>query len=232
MKKEEMIVYDQKLGINGTIPWLVDTAVRYSGDYSDEALDMISRRAQELGFDRDTVRIPQLVKAARQREKRIPATLPLEEMQIDRLRGGKIGFSETEDYGELEIREESGKVLITVTGSDSEGFFTAAGAYSLEEFMAAEGRWLETAVGEILFMGKVYEQQEEFNGAASQPVPEGWEGTDLFRISKEHAGACVDAWGGYIGKNDGFTPFGWTMTIGDREFFFGLDGRLIKEKAL
>lgn len=224
MQKEDMVVHDSRLGIEGTIPWLVDTAVRYSDDYSDEALEKISQWAKNLGFDENTARIPLLVKAGRKREKKIPKTLPLEEMQIDKLRGFQIGYSETMEYGELEIREEGDKVLISIIGTDEDGHFSAANAYSVDEFMAAEGNWLEVAIGYTL---SAREYEEENN------VPEKrWENTDLFRISREHQDAGVDAWGGYIGKNDGFTPFGWTITAGNREYFFDLGGKLVKEKAL
>lgn len=160
MEKEDMVVYDGRLGINGTVPWLVDTAVKYDDDYSDEALEAISGWAKKLGFGQDMIRIPLLVKAARHRRMTAPDTLPLEDMQIDKLRGGKIGYSETKDYGEVEIREEFDLVLIAVYGSDDNGSFTAAGSYSTDEFMAAEGNWLETAVGGILCLNSLYDKDE------------------------------------------------------------------------
>ena len=47
------------------------------------------------------------------------------------------------------------KVLIT--GTDDEGFFTAANAYSIDEFMHGNSDFLERAIGSTLFYGKVYE---------------------------------------------------------------------------
>lgn len=53
-------------------------------------------------------------------------------------------------------------------------------------------------------------------------------GTDLFNFIKSHDGCTVDAWGGYIGKNDGYTPFGYTIDFDKKTYFFGLDGHFIK----
>lgn len=161
MKKEEIIVYDRELGIEGTIPQLVDWAYRYDSDYSDEALEKISANAEALGFSEKYVRVPLLVRDARKRENTEDGSLPYESMKLDKLTGGRIGYEETKEYGEVEIREENDKVLIAVTGSDSEGFFTAASAVSADEFMNGEPDFLEKTVSEILFYGKTYEDDEE-----------------------------------------------------------------------
>lgn len=58
---------------------------------------------------------------------------------------------------EVEIREERDKVLISIIGVDDEGAFSAASAFSTDEFMSGEDNWLEQAIGSILFYGKVYE---------------------------------------------------------------------------
>lgn len=160
MKKEEVMVYNSDLGIDGTIPQLTDWCVRYCCDYSDDALDEISRRAKELGFDRDTLRIPLLVKADRTREKEEPDTIPYERLQLCRILGSRVSYSETKDYGELEISEENGRILISVIGMDSEGCFSAVGAYNLDEFMNGTGNWLEQAIGSVLYYSKVYTELE------------------------------------------------------------------------
>lgn len=159
MEKENVMIYDSALGIDGTIPQLIDWAVRYDGDYTDEALEEISRRAEELGFDGNTVRIPLLVKAGRHRTMEQPDTLPYESMQLVHLQGFSISFSEMKEYGEVEIREENDNVLVSVIGMDDIGCFTAAGSYSLEEFMSGEGTWLEQAIGSVLYYGKQYDEQ-------------------------------------------------------------------------
>ena len=98
--------------------------------------------------------IPVLVKNGRNRSE---DTLPYESMKLDKLRDGRISYSETKDYGKVEIREEGDKVLISVIGVDDEGSFSAASAFSVDEFMGGEAGWLEQAIGSILFYGKVYE---------------------------------------------------------------------------
>ena len=151
---EELRIYNESLKIDGTISELIDWAYRYDDDYSDDALDYIAAKAKELGLPEEKAIIPTLVKKARQRT---VDTLPYESMKIDRLRGGSISFSETKEYGEVEIREEGDKVLISIIGVDDEGSFSAASAFSIDEFMSGEDNWLEQAIGSILFYGKVYE---------------------------------------------------------------------------
>ena len=151
---EESHIYNEPLRIDGTITQLIDWAYRYDDDYSDDALDYIAAKAKELGLPEEKAIIPTLVKKARQRTDDI---LPYESMKIDRLRGGSISFSETKEYGEVEIREEGDKVLISIIGVDDEGSFSAASAFSIDEFMSGEDNWLEQAIGSILFYGKVYE---------------------------------------------------------------------------
>ena len=151
---EELHIYNEPLRIDGTITQLIDWAYRYDDDYSDDALDYIAAKAKELGLPEEKAIIPTLVKKARQRTDDI---LPYESMKIDRLRGGSISFSETKEYGEVEIREEGDKVLISIIGVDDEGSFSAASAFSIDEFMSGEDNWLEQAIGSILCYGKVYE---------------------------------------------------------------------------
>ncbi len=154
------IFYYPELGINGTLDELLDWAYRYDSDYTDEALKMIADIAKGCEYDPE-YKIPLLVIADRRRQKEQPETLPYEQMQLDKLVYGKIGYSETKPYGEVEIREEGDKVLISVTGMDDEGLFTAAGSYSVEEFMNGEGNFLEIGVGMILSLQKVYEDEVE-----------------------------------------------------------------------
>ena len=154
---EELHIYNEPLKIDGTISQLIDWAYRYDDDYSDEALDFIAAKARELGVEEEKAIIPTLVKLDRQRTARNDDTLPYESMKLDKLRGGSISFSETKEYGEVEIREEGDKVLISIIGVDDEGSFSAASAFSTDEFMSGDKKWLEQAIGSILFYGKVYE---------------------------------------------------------------------------
>ena len=148
-------IYDEKVGIDGEISNLIDWAYRYDSDYTDEALSEISKEAKAHGFPYEQYIIPVLVVKGRNRNDK---TLPYEQMKIDKLLGGKISYSETKEYGEVEILEEGDKVLLSITGNDETGFFIAANSYPVKEFMEGEENFLESAVGETLFYGKVYEE--------------------------------------------------------------------------
>ena len=154
MDNKEIKIYNADLGLDGTIEELLDWAYRYDSDYTDEALDEIAEQAKALGLPEEQYMIPVLVKNGRNRSE---DTLPYESMKLDKLRDGRISYSETKDYGKVEIREEGDKVLISVIGVDDEGSFSAASAFSVDEFMGGEAGWLEQAIGSILFYGKVYE---------------------------------------------------------------------------
>ena len=59
-----------------------------------------------------------------------------------------------------------------------------------------------------------------------------WSETDLWRFTAEHPDCDVESWGGYIGKYDGYEPFGYSIECEGKIHYFGLDGRYIKSKAL
>ena len=168
MDIDNIRLYDKKLGIDGTIAELIDWAYRYDRDYSDEALLKIADEAAV--YDKEKARIPRLVVKDRQRKAKNDGSLPLEQLRLDKLVYGKIlGCSELKDYGEVEIFEDRGKVVISIIGMDDIGCFTAAGVLPIEEFMAdenddrfpaAEDDWLESLVGEILFYNKQYDKKE------------------------------------------------------------------------
>lgn len=145
-------IYNKELGLDGTLEELIDWAYRYSDDYTDEALDEITAKAREFGLPEEQAMIPTLVKLDRQRAERNDGTLPYEQMKLDVLHGGLVSYSSTEEYGEIEIRQEEDKVLISVTKADEDGNITA-GVCSLEEFMAGEGNFLESLVGQVIFYG-------------------------------------------------------------------------------
>ena len=59
-----------------------------------------------------------------------------------------------------------------------------------------------------------------------------WANTDLGKFTASCPDEIsVEAWGGWIGKNTGFTPFGWTIDHNHRTYYFNLDGSLNKTKA-
>ena len=82
-------------------------------------------------------------------------------MKLDWILYENISFFESKEYGEVEVFSARGKVLISITGNDSEGYFTAVGAYSIEEFMQGGDNFLESAVGQVLFYSKQYPEDDE-----------------------------------------------------------------------
>lgn len=157
MDKSDIRIYNADLRLDGTIEELINWSYRYSDDYTDEALDEIARQAESLGLPKEKSLIPALVKLDRKRTADKDGTLPYEQIKLDKLYYGKISFGETTEYGEVEIREEGDKVLIAITGTDDEGDFTAAAAFSIEEFMSGDEKWLEQTIGSILFYSKMYD---------------------------------------------------------------------------
>ncbi len=149
----EYKIYNKELGLDGTLEELIDWAYRYSDNYTDEALDEITAKAREFGLPEEQAVIPTLVKLDRQRTERKDGTLPYEQMKLDRLRGGLISYSSTEEYGEVEIHQEGDKVLVSVTKADNKDGSIAAGVCSVEEFMSGEGNFLEVLVGQVMFYG-------------------------------------------------------------------------------
>ena len=158
MTKEEIQIYNPDLGLDGTIEQLLDWSYRYDQDYSDEALLEIGRRAKELGLPKEKYRIPELVLKDRIRSKEKPDTLPFETLQLNQLIDGKISFSETKDYGEVEIWTENDRVVVSITGVDDEGTFTAAATCSIDDFMNGEDKFLETFIGSVLYYNKMYQE--------------------------------------------------------------------------
>lgn len=58
-----------------------------------------------------------------------------------------------------------------------------------------------------------------------------WMESDMWKFTSEHPDSEVESWGGYIGKNDGYTPFGYIVNLDNKRFFFDLDGHHVKTKA-
>ncbi len=160
MDNENIKVYEPDLGLNGTIPQLVDWANRYTSDYTDAALEKISELARVYGFDEKYVNIPLLVKDERAYEESYPMRTAYSRLKIDNYLYGNISLSMSnygEDGTELEIRSEDDKVLISLEGADEEGVWMAAGAYDIaSEFMTGTPEWLDVAIGQILFYSKQY----------------------------------------------------------------------------
>ncbi len=150
------VFYEPELRLNGTIPELVDWANRYTSDYTDQALERISELARQSGFEEKYVEIPLLLRNERLFEGNNTLKSAYARLQIDHYLDNRIGLSMSnfgEDGTELEIREEDGKVLISLSGMDEEGAWSAANAYTLDEFMSNAANWLDVAVGETRAYG-------------------------------------------------------------------------------
>ncbi len=160
---EDIKIYEPKLGLSGNITQLVRWANAYTADYSDEALEHISELARQMGADEKCIQIPLLLKAERRRENEAADGVgtPYERMKIDYYTYGDIGYSEsnyTTPGTELEIRSEGNVVLISLTGCDDGGDWSAADRYSVDEFMAGDYGWLDKTIGNILYYNKTYEE--------------------------------------------------------------------------
>ncbi len=157
-------IYEPEFGLEGTIPQLVDWANRYTQDYSDEALERISELAREFGLEDKYVEIPILLRNERLKEDDGTLASAYARLQIDHYLGYKISLNMS-NYGEagteLEIWEENEIVIISLNGCDEEGCWTAAGRYSIEEFMNNACNWLDSAIGSILYYSKEYDKEKE-----------------------------------------------------------------------
>ena len=160
MTKEEIKIYEPDLGLNGTIPQLVDWANRYTDDYSDQALEKISELARLHGFGDKEVEIPILLRVERLKEGNGTLESAYARLKIDHLLGFKISLS-ISNYGkdgtELEIYEDQGKVVISLYGIDDEGGWSACNVFTINEFMGGATNWLDVAIGQILSYGKLHD---------------------------------------------------------------------------
>lgn len=159
----ENVIYEPQLGLEGTIPELVDWANKYTSDYSDEALVRISELAKIYGKEEKLIKIPLLLKDERKREYESSDSVgtPYERMKIDYLLFGRIGYSASDGKGgETEIWSEGDRVVISLTGIDEEGLWCANGACSVKEFMDGEYRWLDNYIGSILYYSKTYDKED------------------------------------------------------------------------
>jgi len=118
--------------------------------------------------------------------------------------GYKIGYSETRDGEEIEVREDFGNVLLVVQGMDETGHFTASNAFTMDEFMAGEGDWLEEQYHRTLYYAKDYDDtfsecDEEEQEESTRDLPEKPETFLLWarvgvsmRVTREEAEKILD----------------------------------------
>ena len=96
MNNTDIQIYNESLGVDGTFPELLNLCYRYDSDYSDEALAFIASQASLYGFDPS---IPNLL--LKQRKNNKDGRLPYEQLKLDKLVYGKVGYEETMEYGEV-----------------------------------------------------------------------------------------------------------------------------------
>lgn len=54
--------------------------------------------------------------------------------------------------------------------------------------------------------------------------------TDLQTMIQKHPKCKIKNWGGWMGKNDDYTSFGYLVETENKIYFFDLDEHFIKEK--
>lgn len=59
-----------------------------------------------------------------------------------------------------------------------------------------------------------------------------WTTTDLWIFTSTHQDMDVESWGVYVGKNDGYEPCGWIVSDDKMSYYFDIDGKFVKSKAL
>ena len=179
--------YNLSLGINGTIDQLLNWCYRYDRDYSDEALKKISEIAQDADWlSKERKMIPLLVLRARQREEKGDGTLPYEQMKLNYIMDGTISFSETKDYGEVEIRTEGENVLISVQWSENGRNYIASGVYRIAEFMGGETQWLEETIGATMYYSAICEEEADECDKEEKACNGGPEIAKILTISTAH----------------------------------------------
>ena len=153
----EIRYYDKELDIDGTCAELVRSAWLYDATYSDKALLAIYEIAVKENDPKKN--IPLLVLKGRAREN--DEEIPYEQILASALYYGEDPkFSKTMPYGELEIMSENGYTVISISGVDDYGSFTAANSVPTSVFtdVGNDMNYLENLIGQTLFYGKEYQE--------------------------------------------------------------------------
>ena len=155
INENEKMFYEPNLGIEGTMPELVDWANRFTEGYSDPALERISELASENGFENRYIQIPLLVRNERLYEGDGSMRSAYARLQIDYYLGNKISLCMSNFQGnegmELEIFQDLDRVTIYLSGDDDEGHWIASNLYQVTEFIGNANNWLDVQIGAILF---------------------------------------------------------------------------------
>ena len=164
------VMYRPDLGLCGELSLLIDQANRYTGDFTDDALDALAHEAAKAGAEGACAEVPKLLKLERALEGDGTLASAYARLRIDRYLGDRVSMSMsnfTENGTELEVYEDGGKVVVSLCGANENGAWTAASACDIKEFMDVENEpdWLDRRVGETLYYSKQHEDERE----AGQP---------------------------------------------------------------
>lgn len=140
--------------VEGTSDVLADMAYRYDNDFSDENLTEIMQFSKAMS-DEHSEKLMKFLLESRQ-EKR-DGRMDQGQIKIDLL-NKSCAEAIQEDDKEITFLPDyrNGKIVISIFGWDDTGSYTAAGVYTIDEFLSFEPGKLEVKIGEILSYDKNY----------------------------------------------------------------------------
>ncbi len=138
--------------VEGTADHLADICYRYDKDFSDENIAEIEEFAKAM---KDTDSANKMHWLLESRHELAAGKMNLGQMKID-LANGTVTEAIQEDNMNIEVFRENDKVVISITGWDDEGTYTATNAYELSEFLDLEEGSLELEIGHALAYGINY----------------------------------------------------------------------------
>ena len=155
----EIRYIDEELGIDGTCDELMRWSWQYSSDYSNAALLQMYEIGARENHPKKLLPLLEL-----RRRERAEDELPYEQIVASAIYYGENpNYSATTKWGELEIRTENDKVLLSVIGTDDNGSFTAANAMDKDLFMSGcinDRDTLEKLFAHALAYGKEYDNED------------------------------------------------------------------------
>ena len=143
--------------VEGTAEQLADIAYRYNQDFSDENLEEIYDFAIAQNSDLKTNKPANIIRWMLESRREIAAgKMDLGQMKIDIYNQNTVTIPENTD--ELEIWREQDNVVLSMKGSDDNGFWTASSCVPVPDFLNLEAGSLESILGEIKAYNTIYEE--------------------------------------------------------------------------
>lgn len=143
--------------IEGDAKTLVRTLRNYPLDFTYETFDEVIQFSKATGYEDGAKILGWLVESLHEQAAN---KLDLGQIKIDVFENNHTEALTWAGIDECTIMRENDKVLIAITGSDDAGTWTAASAYSLEEFLALEEGTLDTVLGAIMYYNTQYEDYD------------------------------------------------------------------------